>query len=271
MIAIWISLKGNMNCGGKKIDVARLPEKMLRRKSSSSSAETKLKNEVMTDEEENPFVQPATLRHYYNRNRFHELVTGDPSRNVVEMIFRASSANPTKCSRKIKRVLKVKNSLEILAKFEKYRETVMVSSYEQHKRHPRSIVDGNEVLQFYGTTMSCCGRKTVQVSELCRDPTCRVCRIIQSGFSTSYNKKYGIRLSMNSEQMSEDMTAIIKGRTAKKAVIVCRTISGRIVGMEGGECEREYESVGNGLYTKPEFLILRNPTAVLPCFVIVFD
>lgn len=201
-----------------------------------------------------------------------ELGIGHPSRNVIEMIFRASSTKPTKCSRKIKRVLKVNNPLDILAKFEKYRETVMISCNEQQKRHPRSIVDGNELLQFYGTTMSCCGRNTLQVSELCRDPTCRVCRIIQSGFNTSYNKIYGIRLSMNSEQMSEDMAAIAKGKNAKKAVIICRTIAGGIAGMEGGgSCEQEYESVGDGLYTKPKSMIVRNPTAVLPCFIIVFD
>lgn len=69
MNAIWISLKGNMNCGSKITDVARLPEKMVRRKSSSSFEETKLENEL-TDKEENPFIQHK-FRQYCIRNRFH--------------------------------------------------------------------------------------------------------------------------------------------------------------------------------------------------------
>ncbi|KAG8386044.1 hypothetical protein BUALT_Bualt03G0108100 [Buddleja alternifolia] len=256
MNAMWVSLKDNMHCC-KITDVARLHAKLVRR-NRSSSAETKLKNEA-TDGDENPFLQHK-FRHCYFRNRFHELENGDPSRNIIEMIFRGSSANPTK---KIKRVIKVNNSPDILEKFEKYRETVKTISCEHHKIHPRSTVDGNELLQFYGTTMRCCGKKTHQVSELCRDPTCRVCRIIQSGFNTSYNKKQGIRLGTNSEEMSEDMTGISKN--AKKAVIVCRTIAGGIV-----DTEDEYDSVENGLYTKNESITLRNPSAVLPCFIIVF-
>ncbi|GFP91218.1 hypothetical protein PHJA_001265800 [Phtheirospermum japonicum] len=268
MNGIWVSLKGSMNCGSKITDVAK--DKMPRLKSSStSSSDTTLHNEP-TDKDENPFVQPKS-RHYYIKNRFHELGIGDPSRNIVEMIFRASSSNPTRCSRKVNRVLKVNNSVDILAKFEKYRETVMLSSYENHKRHPRSTVDGNEVLQFYGTTMSCCGsRQAEQVSQLCPNPCCRVCRIIQSGFNTCYNKKYGIRLSMNSEHASEDNTAFVKGKKAKKAVFICRTIVGGVAGVESGESEHDDEFVGDGLCTKPEFLILWNSAAVLPCFVLVF-
>ncbi|KAK4439723.1 hypothetical protein Salat_0307200 [Sesamum alatum] len=259
MNSIWISLKQNINCGSKTADVARLPERMARQK-SSTSAET---NQLTDDEHESPLLQPR-FRHYHARSRFQELEIGEPSRNVILMIYRASSANPTKCSRKIKRVLKVKNSPNIIEEFEKYRETVKSTSYDHH---PRSMVDGNEILQFYGTTISCCDRKTQLVSELCRDPTCRVCRIVQSGFNTFYNIQHGIRLSMSSEDMSEDLSAVAKNKNADKAVIICRTIAGRVMDVEDGECE----SVGDGLSVKPQSLVLRNPTAVLPCFVIVFD
>ncbi|KAK4398601.1 hypothetical protein Sango_1335600 [Sesamum angolense] len=258
MNSIWISLKENIKCGSKMTDVARLPEKMARRKSSTSAERNRL-----TDEHESLLLQ-LKFRHYPIRSRFQELEIGDSSRNVILMIYRASSANPTKCSRKIKRVLKVKNSPDIIEEFEKYRETVKSTSYEHH---PRSMVDGNEILQFYGTTISCCGRKTQLVSELCRDPTCRVCRIIQSGFNTYYNIQHGIRLSMSSEVMSEDLSTVAKKKNADKAVIICRTIAGRVMDVEGGECE----SGGDGLCVKPQSLVLRNPTAVLPCFVIVLD
>ena len=56
--------------------------------------------------------------------------------------------DPSKPPRKIKRVLKVKNSIEVLERFEDYREKVMKKAYEQHKRHQRSMVDGNELLLF---------------------------------------------------------------------------------------------------------------------------
>jgi hypothetical protein len=71
----------------------------------------------------------------------------------------------------IKRVLKV-NSKEILERFERNRGRLKKHAYEQHKRHPRSIVDGNELLLFYGTAISC--RTTMPVAgKIPRDPACR--------------------------------------------------------------------------------------------------
>ena len=84
-----------------------------------------------------------------------------------------------------------------------YREKVMKKAYEQHKRHPRSMVDGNELILFYGTTIACCSRKPKQVSELCKDPSCRACRIIHSRFNMEFTRKNGIRMSTSSEEVSE--------------------------------------------------------------------
>ena len=67
--------------------------------------------------------------------------------------------DPSKPPWKIKKVLRVKNSIEVLERFEEYREKVMKKAYKQHKRYPRSMIDGNELLLFYGTTMACCSRK----------------------------------------------------------------------------------------------------------------
>ncbi|KAL8033444.1 hypothetical protein ABFX02_13G159500 [Erythranthe guttata] len=262
MNAIWLSLKEKGSCASKMTELAWLPEKMVRRKSNATSPPPQ-REELHENNE-------LTDGHYYNiTNTFQELGIGDPSRNIVEMIFRASSTNPKKCTRKIKRVLKVNNSGDTLAEFEEYRENVMKSSYKMHHRHhPRNIVDGNELLQFYGTTMICCSNsKTEQISRPCRDASCRVCRVVQSGFKTCYNTKNGVRVSVNSEQMSEDKTVISKGKKkVKRAVIVCRTIAGRVVEDEQEECD----SVGYELY-RIKSMILRNPAAVLPCFVIVFD
>lgn len=196
-----------------------------------------------------------------------ELEIGDPSRNIVEMIIRAASAEPSKHFSKIRKVLKVINPIDILERFERYRETVKERSFEQYKKHPRSIVDGNELLQFYGTTTTCGTAKT-KVSELCKDPSCRVCRLIQSGFNTPYNKANGIRLSTSSDELSEDTTVIPRGKDVKRAVIVCRAIAGRVVNLDDDASEDEHDSLG--VYSRIEYLNLRNPSSVLACFIMVF-
>lgn len=198
-----------------------------------------------------------------------ELEAGNPSRNIIEMIFRAASKNPSKHPRLIKRVIRVKNTIDVLDRFEKYREAVKSRSCEMCKSHPRSMVDGNELMQFYGTSMTCCNEERTKISDLCKDPNCRVCRLIQSGFNTSYNKKNGIRLSKNSDTLSEDTTAISNRNNVERAVIVCRTIAG-IVEKDQYLLKEEHASVGSGLETKLEYLTIRDPSAVLPCFVIVF-
>ncbi|XP_057765510.1 uncharacterized protein LOC130986209 [Salvia miltiorrhiza] len=218
MNAIWISLKENIKCSSKIKDVAH---KATVPKRSSSFDED---NDTTT-------------------NRFHELGKGEASRNVIEMIFRSSSSAKAK-PRKIKRVLKVNNPADVVANFENYRRQVMMSSKQQH---PRTVVDGNEVLQFYGTTMSCCCSR-LRVSRLCSLAGCRVCRLIASGFDTYYNKIHGIRLSTKSNAMTEEVGAA----AAHKAVIICRTIAAGV----------EY-SVG-------DTILVPNPTALLPCFVILF-
>lgn len=109
-----------------------------------------------------------------------------PNRSSKEYLTDDLSRNPSKPSHRIKRVLKV-NSKEILGRFERERERIKKYAYEQQKRHPRSIVDGNELLLFYGTTISCRSKNSKRDSELCRDPAC-FCRIIQSNFDTKYTK-----------------------------------------------------------------------------------
>ncbi|CAK9148849.1 unnamed protein product [Ilex paraguariensis] len=265
MHAMWISLKESFNCGSKLTDVIISQRTSLR----SCTGEKNLEGDRV-----HPKGRPmreVIFQKTYTRNLYHELDISNSSRNVVKLIFQAAASHPSKHSRKIKKVLRVNNSEETLEKFEKYREMVKNKSYKQHKRHPRIIVDGNEILQFYGTTMNCCRRKLSKVSELCNDPACRVCRLIQSGFNTAYNRRNGIQLSTSSEEFSEDKNTIAKEACVKKATIVCRTIAGTVVNMFDGEYEEEYDSVGSGRNTKAEYLFVRDPSAVLPCFVIIFD
>ncbi|KAM7252552.1 hypothetical protein ACFE04_024435 [Oxalis oulophora] len=208
---------------------------------------------------------PIFRRSYYPQ--YLELVPGDPSRNIIEMIFHRGTENPSNTSKKIKKILKVKSSVEILERFEKYRDGVKKKAYEQHKSHPRSMVDGNELMRFYGTTMACCGLKSKRISELCKDPFCRVCRLIQSNFNTEYTKKHGIDLSTSSMDINDYMD-YTKFKKMTRAAIVCRIIAGWTNTKANGTHEHcdSIRSQGRG----SQFLNIRSPSAILPCFVIVF-
>ncbi|XP_019194101.1 PREDICTED: uncharacterized protein LOC109188059 [Ipomoea nil] len=257
MHSMWISVKKNINCKCRLADViCHLPKPANCKGSHFHNSETGLTPQILC-------AKQYLISTMQKQKRFHELEAGNPSRNIVEMIFRAASKNPSKHPRLIKRVMRVKNTIDVLDRFEKYREAVKSRSCEMCKSHPRSMVDGNELMQFYGTTMTCCNKERTKISDLCKDPNCRVCRLIQSGFNTSYNKKNGIRLSTNSDTLCEDTTVISNRNKAKRAVIVCRTIAG-IVEKDQNLLEED------GLDTKLEYLTVKDPSAVLPCFVIVF-
>ncbi|KAM7251357.1 hypothetical protein ACFE04_023240 [Oxalis oulophora] len=265
MHAVWLYLKENVNCGSKLADVAGQP-RLLHNKERSYTYEKEKPGDAKPVYRLGMGNKLIFRRSYYAQ--YHELVLGDPSRNIVEMIFHRASENPSNPSRKIKKILKVKNSIEILERFEKYRDEVKKKAYEQCKTHPRSMVDGNEVLRFYGTTMTCCSLKSKQISELCKDPFCRVCRLIQSNFNTEYTKKHGIELSTSSRDINDYMVDSAKVKKTKRAAIVCRTIAGWINTEVDGTHEHcdSIRSQGMG----SQFLNIRSPSAILPCFVIVF-
>ncbi|KAL8142191.1 hypothetical protein V2J09_015223 [Rumex salicifolius] len=214
MHPIWVSWKMNVNCGDKLTDTiqpqnkAASPEKKLARNSS---------------------------RKQVCRNRYHELKEGDPSRCVIEKIFSSACSSsttmdPTQQSIKIKKVLRVKNPQETVDRFEKYREKVKKkASVDELKRHPRNVVDGNEILCFYPTTMNCCTTRRPSKSassDLCEDYKCRACRIVE--------------------------TRLIAGR-----------VMNLVEGEGCGEDEGSYDSIrGEGFSPYSEYLMVRNPDAM---------
>uniref|UniRef100_A0A3Q7J5L9 PARP catalytic domain-containing protein n=1 Tax=Solanum lycopersicum TaxID=4081 RepID=A0A3Q7J5L9_SOLLC len=196
------------------------------------------------------------------------------ARNIIEKIFLASTTNPSKQLPTIKKVLRVNNTIDMLEKFEKYRETVKKRSFGQYKNHPKITVDGNELLQFHITTMSCCyEHMVINPDELCKDPSCCVCRLIQFSFRTSYNSKNGILLSTNSDVLCEHANRVSKGMNVKRAVIVCRTIAGRVVSKDDVKLDEEYDSISiaSGLHSRSQNLVIKDSSAVLPRFIIVLD
>ena len=217
-------------------------------------------------------VQRQFVPNFAKFLHFSELDVGNPSRKIVEIIFQKASMDPSRlASNRIKSVLKVKNSIQTLERFEKYRERVKTAAYDRYMKNPRSMVDGNELLKFYGTTMACRSQRSNRVSALCKNPPCRVCRLLQSHFGMEHALTIGVQMSSSSEDFSENVIPIMKMKSTERAVMVCRTIAGNLVSVNNGGCD-EYDSFGN---QKPNYnsgnVIMCNPGAVLPCFVIVFN
>ncbi|XP_077214501.1 uncharacterized protein LOC143849377 [Tasmannia lanceolata] len=266
MHAVWLSMKKVMNCRARTPEVY-LPEKVKGRKSGigkvMSARDWLLEREDQSDEEV-IFSQKIN-----GGERLCELDAGDISRNIVEMIFHAALMRPGECIKKIEKVLKVKNPPETLERFEEYREMVKRRAQILDKQHPRSVVDGNELLRFYVTTMSC-SWKTAKVSELCQDLRCGVCRIIRSGSEAEDEKRDGILLRASSDML--DCEEVVKEEgNVKRAVVVCRVIAGKVVDKVEGRCEEGVGEVGSSgeFYAEFEHLFVRNPNAVLPFYVIV--
>lgn len=92
--------------------------------------------------------------------------------------------------------------------------------------------------------------------------------MIQSNFDTEYTKKNGLLLSTHSEELCENMITLLKLKM-ERAVIVCRITAGIVLNKFNGVKEECNSTGSNALYSNSESLILGNPSAVLPCFVIM--
>ncbi|CAL9171004.1 uncharacterized protein LOC135648694 [Musa acuminata AAA Group] len=219
----------------------------------------------------------ALESHHLSKHAVTELVEGDSSRKIVEIICRASWLKPESSCIRIDRVLKVHNMQKTLARFEEYRELVKNKANRLAKKHPRCLADGNELLRFYGTTIAC-SLGTNGSSRLCSSEKCSVCRIIRHGFSTKREVAkggIGVFTTSTSGRAFQTIEPCEDDNSLKKALLVCRVIAGRVhkpldnyqelAGQSG------FDSVAGklGLYANIEELYLFNPRALLPCFVVI--
>ncbi|CAA7049205.1 unnamed protein product [Microthlaspi erraticum] len=220
----------------------------------------------------------AAEAHHLSKHAVTELVEGDSSRKIVEIICRTSWLKSENQCGRIDRVLKVHNMQKTLARFEEYRETVKIRASKLSKKHPRCLADGNELLRFHGTTVAC-GLGINGSTSLCTAEKCCVCRIIRNGFSAKREKNNGIGVFTASTSGRAFESILVNGdvdRTVRKVLIVCRVIAGRVHrpvenveemnGLMSG-----FDSLAGkvGLYTNVEELYLLNPRALLPCFVVI--
>ncbi|KAK1279635.1 hypothetical protein QJS04_geneDACA019806 [Acorus gramineus] len=218
----------------------------------------------------------AVEAHHLSKHAVTELVEGDSSRKIVEIICRTSWLKSESNCGRIERVLKVHNMQKTLARFEEYREMVKTKASKLPKKHPRCLADGNELLRFYGTTVSCSLGMNGS-SNLCTSDKCSVCRIIRHGFSTKKELKGGIGVftTSTSGRAYESIEIYEDDLSIKKALLVCRVIAGRVHrpldNFQEMANQSGFDSLAGkvGLYSNIEELYLLNPRALLPCFVVI--
>ncbi|RWR92286.1 putative nucleic acid binding protein [Cinnamomum micranthum f. kanehirae] len=211
--------------------------------------------------------------HQAVRHAVSELGPDDSGRNIVEIIFKSSWLKKDRPIFKIERILKVHNTQRTIARFEDYRDSVKARA---SAHYDRCAADGNELLRFHCTTLTCAlGARGA--STLCgSQPTCGVCTIIRHGFAGKE-----VRTTASSGRAHDCLhVAADEGR---RAMLVCRVIAGRVrrVGSDDsvpGEEESvlgqggTYDSVVGhaGIYSNLEELIVFNPRAILSCFVVIY-
>ncbi|XP_010694273.2 uncharacterized protein LOC104907097 [Beta vulgaris subsp. vulgaris] len=218
----------------------------------------------------------ALEAHHLSNHAVTELVEGDSSRKIVEIICRTSWLKSENHCGRIERVLKVHNTQKTIARFEEYREMVKIKASKLAKKHPRCLADGNELLRFYGTTVAC-SLGIDGSSSLCISEKCCVCRIIRHGFYTKKEIKSGVGVftTSTSGRAFEGIEFFDDDASIKKALIVCRVIAGRVhrplENVQELAGQTGFDSLAGkvGLYSSIEELYLLNPRALLPCFVVI--
>ncbi|EOY33770.1 Zinc finger family protein isoform 1 [Theobroma cacao] len=227
------------------------------------------------------FQKPHFLeQHQATKHAVSELIDGDSGKNIVRIIFKTGWTDKVK-NPEIHRILKIHNSPKILARFEDYRELVKAKAARNGigRRYERCIADGNELLRFYCSTFMC-DLGLNGSSSICNQQYCSICGIIKSGFSPKMDGIPTLSTSWRAHvAIPEDVEEEFKFMNVKRAMLVCRVVAGR-VGSEGEEIDKEdggFDSVigrggGSGAHTNvdEEELLVFNPRAVLPCFVIVY-
>ncbi|KAL5557897.1 hypothetical protein UlMin_034108 [Ulmus minor] len=226
-----------------------------------------------------PKIESLEL-HQAVRHAVSELGPEDSGRNIVEIIFKSSWLKKDNPIFKIERILKVQNTQRTIQRFEECRDAVKSRTINGAKKNPRCAADGNELLRFHCTTLSCTlGARGS--SSLCGSvPGCGVCTIIRHGFqgkSGGGEAGKGVWTAASSGR-AHDSLRCTDGR---RAMLVCRVIAGRVkpIAEDAPPAEVDvsagspYDSVAGyaDIYSNLEELVVFNPRAILPCFVVIYN
>ncbi|PWA34281.1 zinc finger, C2H2, Poly(ADP-ribose) polymerase, catalytic domain protein [Artemisia annua] len=217
------------------------------------------------------FPKKESLEHHQAvRHAVSELGPEDSGRNIVEIIFKSSWQNKNHPIFTIDRILKVNNTRRTIQRFEDCRETVKIQA-TLASTATRCAADGNELLRFHCTTVTC-SLGLNSSSSLCSSvPGCGVCTVIRHGFTGDGGRK-GVCTTASSGRAHDALVGVARG---VRAMLVCRVIAGKVKRVEGHAPPVEdgcYDSVSgfSGSYSGIEELFVYNPRAILPCFVVIY-
>ncbi|KAJ7957860.1 C2H2-like zinc finger protein [Quillaja saponaria] len=227
-----------------------------------------------------PKIESLEL-HQAVRHAVSELGPEDSGRNIVEIIFKSSWLRKDSPICKIERILKVHNTQRTIQRFEDCRDAVKTRALNNTKKNPRCAADGYELLRFHCTSLMCAlGARGS--SSLCSTlPGCGVCTIIKNGLQRKAveggDQCKGVWTTASSGR-AHDSFQCAEGR---RAMLVCRVIAGKVKGVADDAPPEEdtvlsygssYDSVSGyaGIYSNLEELVVFNPRAILPCFVVIY-
>ena len=228
-----------------------------------------------------------------------ELGPEDSGRNIVEIIFKSSWLKKDSPMCKIERILKVHNTQRTIQRFEDCRDAVKARALQTARKDARCAADGNELLRFHCTTLTC-SLGSRGSSSLCSNlPSCGVCNVIRHGFqgksgaggvAAAAASSGGVRTTASSGRADDLLRC---SDDARRVMLVCRVIAGRVkrVDLPADSTVEEKKSpvednstvgastsggvfdsvaVNAGVYSNLEELVVYNPRAILPCFVVIY-
>ncbi|CAL9109338.1 C2H2 zinc finger protein [Musa troglodytarum] len=240
--------------------------------------------------------QDSLELHRALRHAVSELEPEDSGRNIVEIIFKSSWQKKDRPICQIERILKVHNAPRTVARFEDYRAAVKsralphlasTAGGDRHHHPSRCAADGNELLRFHCASLSCslgargstslCSNCSSSSSSASSSPggaaACGVCTIIRHGFA----RAHGVRTTASSSLAHDRCPAasVEDSGGEQRAMLVCRVIAGRVrLPADDPVAADAYDSVavgdGGESYGHVEELLVANPRAILPCFVVIY-
>ncbi|KAL1198642.1 hypothetical protein V5N11_001802 [Cardamine amara subsp. amara] len=235
--------------------------------------------------------------HQAVRHAVSELGPEDSGRNIVEIIFKSSWLKKDSPICQIERILKVHNTQRTIQRFEDCRDAVKARALQTTRKDARCAADGNELLRFQCTTLTC-SLGSRGSSSLCSSlPGCGVCTVIRHGFQgkssgggVTASSGGGVRTTASSGRADDLLKC---SDDARRVMLVCRVIAGKVkrvdlpaadapatekkspaedntsVGVSSGGVF-DSVAVNAGVYSNLEELVVYNPRAILPCFVVIY-
>ncbi|TKV96902.1 hypothetical protein SEVIR_9G460200v4 [Setaria viridis] len=235
-------------------------------------------------------ARPQLLElHQAMRHSLSELTDLDSSTNIIRMIFLAGWKPGVggEAPIVVRRVLRIHHNPRALARFEEYRDLVRARAARRCAGEggaaaaaveERCVADGNERLRFHCSTMLC----SLGGGGACGSPYCCVCSTLRHGFAGKQADVDGIATYASAwaahASLPDDVEREFAFLQVRRAMLVCRVVAGR-VGRGADDDKVAYDSmvpvrgVGGGRATGGDDveLLVFNPRAVLPCFVILYS